>query len=347
LVLAGVLAVPVTAAAGPVVAVAGASGGAVVGGSGRVQIDGTIGGHDINAADSTNPIRIDPRNQIPIQVTIRNRGKDVVEIRYLRLEGKALGLTFLTYDLGVRTSLEPGEQTAVDTNLDFFDLESQATGYLGASLRAYDVDRHVLGAKSFVVDVRGNATSTLGLFALVIIGVAIFSCFVLIVNTVRRRLPSNRFVRGVQFAMAGSAIGVTLSLGVSILRVAFADVEAWVPIVALPTVIAFALGYVAPGPLSRSLREAREEEALQAAARVAVARASGIHDPASSGGFRPDHASGGFRPDHASGGFVPGRSSSEFVPDRSSAEFVPDRASAEFVPERSSGAHPSPEDRGA
>lgn len=261
-----------------------------------IDIEASIDGRDIASADSTEPIRLDPREPIPLELTIHNTGDQTEEIRHVRLEGKALGLTFLTYDLGVQTTLAPGEQTTIETDLDFFDLESQATGYLGTSLRVYNSDRHVLAEQSFVVDVRGKATSTLGLFALVVVAVAIFSCTVLVLNTLRRRLPANRFVRGMQFAVAGSAVGITLALGVSILRVAFADVEAWAPLVFLPTVIGFALGYIAPGPLSRSIRDVREEEALQVVAEQAVARRSGAFEPAGSNAFLIDVRLGGRPP---------------------------------------------------
>jgi len=253
-----------------------------------VDIEAELAGHDIASADSSSPIPIQPREEIPLTLTIRNQGDQTEVIRYVRIEGKALGLTFLTYDLGLRATLRPGEQTTIDTKLDFFDLDSQATGYLGTSLRVYDAERHLLGSQSFVVDVRGKATSTLGLFAVTVVIVAAFSVTVLVLNTLRRRLPSNRFVRGLQFAIAGAAVGVTMSLGVSILRIAFADVEAWVPLVFLPTVIAFAMGYVAPGPLSRSIRDVREEEALQfVAEKVVVARATGAHEAATSGTYHP------------------------------------------------------------
>jgi hypothetical protein len=313
----------VGAAASALLSLAAPAGAGPRAAGGRLELDCEISGRDIGTADSTNPIAIDPRHEIPIRVTIRNGSDQDVVIRYVRLEGKALGLTFLTYDLGIRMTLDAGKVTVVEAKLDFFDLESQATGYLGTSLRVYDPDRHVLVERSFVIDVRGKATSTLGLFAFVVLGVAAYSILILLLNTVRRRLPSNRFVRGVQFAMAGGAVGVTLSLGVSILRVAFADVEAWVPLVTLPTVVAFGLGYLAPGPLSRSIRDAREDDALQLAARAAVAHASGVHDAATSGRFDHrsggfdhrsggfDHRSGGFAPEHASGGYEPGRSSEE------------------------------------
>lgn len=265
-----------------------------------VEIEAELAERDLADADSTDPVALEPEKEIPLLLTMRNTTDDPVTVRYVRLEGKALGLTFMTYDLGVRTTLAPGEQTTLDTTLDFFDLETQATGYLGTSLRVYDADRRLLGSEDFVVDVRGNATSTLGLFAVVVLGVAIFSTTVLVLNTLRRRLPSNRFVRGTQFAVAGASIGITLALGLAVMRITFTDVEAWVPLVFVPTVIGFALGYIAPGPLSRSIRDVREEEALQVVAETAVARASGMYDPATSGGYTPggrfsgpvEHASG-------------------------------------------------------
>ena len=280
-----------------------------------IEIEAELAGQDISESDSSNPLPLEPRDEIPLELTIRNNGDDPVTIRYVRLEGTALGLTFLTYDLGMRTTLQPGEQTTLDTTLDFFDLENQATGYLGTQLAVYDTERRLVGSEDFVVDVQGKATSTLGMFAVVVLGVAIFSTTVLVLNTLRRRLPSNRFVRGVQFAIAGAAIGVTLSLGVSVLRITFAEVEAWVPLVFIPTVIAFVIGYIAPGPLSRSIRDVREEEAIQAAAVTAVARASGIYDPATSGGYTPGRSSGSAPSQHASGEHAPvSHGSGEFVP---------------------------------
>ena len=122
---------------------------------------------------------------------------------------------------------------------------------------------------------KGRTTSTLGLFAFAVLGIAGFSITVLVLNTLRRRLASNRFVRGLQFAVAGAAVGVTLALGLAILRIDFAEAEEWLPLVFLPTVIAFGIGYLAPGPLSLSIRDVREEEALEALAEEALIRRSG------------------------------------------------------------------------
>jgi hypothetical protein len=240
-----------------------------------LDVEAEINGRDIADADGDSPIELDPTGAVPISITLRNAGNRTEEVRFVRLEGQALGLTFLTYDLGLRTSLAPGEQTTFEAELDFFDLDEQATGYLGTSLRIYDADRLLLGEEDFVLDVKGRTTSTLGLFAFAVLGIAGFSSTVLILNTLRRRLASNRFVRGLQFAVAGAAVGVTLALGLSILRIDFAEAEEWLPLVFLPTVIAFGIGYLAPGPLSLSIRDVREEEALQALAEEALIRRSG------------------------------------------------------------------------
>jgi len=256
-----------------VVAVLGAAPPA--GAAETLDVSAEINGRDIAGADGDSPIELDPTQAVPITITLRNAGNRVEEVRFVRLEGKALGLTFLTYDLGMRTSLAPGEETTFEADLDFFDLDEQATGYLGTSLRIYDADRLLLGHEDFVLDVKGRTTSTLGLFAFAVLGIAGFSITVLVLNTLRRRLASNRFVRGLQFAVAGSAVGVTLALGLAILRIDFAEAEEWLPLVFLPTVIAFGIGYLAPGPLSLSIRDVREEEALQALAEQALIRRSG------------------------------------------------------------------------
>ena len=240
-----------------------------------LDVEATIAGRDIATADGDSPIELDPTRPVPISITLRNAGTQSEEVRFVRLEGQALGLTFLTYDLGIRTTLEPGEEATVSADLDFFDLDEQATGYLGTVLRVYDPDRLLLGEQAFVLDVQGRTTSTLGLFAFAVMGIAGFSIAVLVLNTLRRRLAPNRFVRGLQFATAGAAVGVTLALGLSILRISFADAEEWVPLVFVPTAIAFVLGYLAPGPLSQSIRDVREEEALQALAEAELRRRSG------------------------------------------------------------------------
>src|SRR5690606_16079492 len=76
-----------------------------------LDVEARINGRDVSGADGGSPIELDPTEAVPITITLRNAGNRTEEVRFVRLEGQALGLTFLTYDLGMRTSLAPGEET--------------------------------------------------------------------------------------------------------------------------------------------------------------------------------------------------------------------------------------------
>ena len=57
-------------------------------------------------------------------------------------------------------------------------------------------------------------------------------------------------IRGLQFSFSGLAIGLLLGLGVSILRIAAIAPAASFMAVIIPTLIAFAIGYLSPNRLS-------------------------------------------------------------------------------------------------
>ena len=209
--------------------------------------------------------RSSPRRRSRSCSRCATRATTPVTVRYVRLEGKALGLTFLTYDLGVRTTLAPGEQTTLDTTLDFFDLESQATGYLGTSLRVYDPDataprlgglrRRRAGQRHLdprPVRVRGPRRGHL----LHDRARAEHAAPPPAVEPVRARHCSSR--------SPARAIGVTLALGLAILRITFADVEAWVPAgVRARRSSPSSSATSRQGRCLASIRDVREEEALQ------------------------------------------------------------------------------------
>ena len=243
----------------------------------RLSITGTIDGHDIHKGGSDNPIKLDPKKLIPVDITIRNLGDQPESIRYVRLEGKALGLTFLTYDLGVKAVLQPKDRTNVQTKLDFFDLESQATGYLGTSVRVYDSDGFLI-ARTVRRRRAREAELHVGSFAVIVFGTGDLQRR----GDHREHDPSsaaaNRFIRGAQFAMAGSTIGITLSFGVSILRIGFADVDEWVRIVLTPTGIAFALVTSRQVRCSAASATTRPRKRSTSPRSVAVARTSGVNE---------------------------------------------------------------------
>jgi hypothetical protein len=236
----------------------------------RVVIDGRVA----RDRPSEEPIRLDPRHAVPMHIVVWNRGDSGAFVRHVRLEGVALGLQFLTYDVTVTQRVPPGERRTINLSLDLYDLSSQATGYLPAAVRLYDVRRNELASQRFVVDVRGSGTSTLGIFAIALFVLAVVSIATLLIKTFRRQLPRNRAVRGLQFMLAGSAAGLTLALGLPILRITAMQPDAWITLALGPMAIGFAIGYLAPGPLSYSIEEARADEYLDALATQAVERRS-------------------------------------------------------------------------
>ena len=102
------------------------------------------------------PIRLEPNRKVPLVIGVTNHGSDPVRIRHVRLDGEALGLQFLTYDVSVDERVGPGEHRVFTVPLDLYDLGNQATGYLPAAVRLFDGQRKELASQKFVVDVRGK-----------------------------------------------------------------------------------------------------------------------------------------------------------------------------------------------
>ncbi len=133
--------------------------------------------------------------------------------------------------------------------LDFFDIDSQAHGYLRARLALYapGTDRQLLATDDFAVDVRGSVTSTMALFAVLLFAATAASIYLNLIGLARRTLPANRFRRALRFAVSGLGVGMLLTVAFSVLRIFPLPPVVWWPLLIIPTTIAFAAGYVAPG----------------------------------------------------------------------------------------------------
>ena len=239
-----------------------------------LQMQVELGGRVARDRAGEEPIRLEPKRKTPLRIVVTNMGDATAKVRHVRLEGQALGLQFLTYDVSVDQNVPAGARRVIVVPLDLYDLGNQATGYLPAAVRLYNGRRERLAQQKFVVDVRGKSTSTLGIFAIALLALSVISVGSLVYNMFRRRLSRNRAMRGLQFMMAGSAVGLTLALGLPILRLTTIQPDGWIPLALGPMAIGFALGYLAPGPLSYSIEEVREEEILDIIASQALERLS-------------------------------------------------------------------------
>jgi hypothetical protein len=213
-----------------------------------LEIDAAIDDIHLDDADASNPLPLSTEES-QLSMTMTNTSDTTQAVRYLRLEGEMLGLTFLTYTTRIAVELGPGETREVRVPLDFFDIDSQAHGYLRSKLALYAPgdDRQLLATTDFAVDVRGSVTSTMALFALLLFFVTAGSIFLNLQGLARRTLPPNRFRRGLRFAISGLGVGMLLTVAFSVLRIFPLPSVAWWPLLIIPTAVAFAAGYAAPG----------------------------------------------------------------------------------------------------
>src|SRR5262249_55878544 len=214
-----------------------------------IQIRAELAGRVAHDRSGEEPIRLEPDHRIPLRVVVDNVGDEPATVRRLRLDGEALGLQFLTYDVSVDQRVPAGARRVIDVPINLYDLGAQATGYLPAAVRLYDGHNQELAEQRFVVDVRGSGTSTLGVFAVALLVLAVVSIGTLVYKLARRQLSRNRAMRGLQFMFAGAAVGLLLALGLPVLRITSIQPDAWIPLALGPMAIGFALGYLAPGPL--------------------------------------------------------------------------------------------------
>ena len=156
--------------------------------------------------------------------------------------------TFLGYDVTTNFSLDAGETRSLSVPVDLFDLDGQGHGFLRTDVRIYTPDREQLGTTGFATDIRGRPWSTMGLFAVLLLAITVGTAAVNFVALSRRRLPANAFTRGLRFAITGLGFGLLLAVAFSVLRIFPLPSTSWVPMVLIPTLVGFALGYLSPGP---------------------------------------------------------------------------------------------------
>jgi hypothetical protein len=112
--------------------------------------------------------------------------------------------------------------------------------------------------------VRGSPTSLMAMFTLVVAAATVASIVSIWLAILRRRLPPNRFRRGVRLAVTGAGIGVTLTLVLSLMLLVPPKGSVWVPLLLVPTVAGFVLGYLSPGPLAVEEEDEEVEEWMRA-----------------------------------------------------------------------------------
>lgn len=214
-----------------------------------VDIEASIDELLIADATPSNPLPLDPREEATLTLIMTNTSGRSVDVHRVRVEGELLGLNFLTYDVRVRLTIEPGEVREVSIPLDFFELERQANGYLRSFVRVYDEGGERVGGRAFALDIRGDATSMMVLFSVGLFLITGVTAALNVRDLRRGQLPDQRFARGIRFLIPGLGLGLMLSIAFSVLRIFPLPATGWVPLTLIPALAGFAVGYaVVPGP---------------------------------------------------------------------------------------------------
>ncbi len=217
---------------------------------GAVRLQAKVDGRAVRGVGSNNAIKVGDRPQADLRLTVTNGTKATLKLQQVRLEGTALGVTFLSYDAVVPISIEAGERKTLEVTLPIRDIKNQTIGLVPSSIGLYDTDGDRVAAQSFTLDVDGTLSSIFGVLGLVI---GLFTGSTMLFNlwlVLRRRLPPNRISRGLRFAIPGAGLGLMICVTLAGFRVVAPYPSTWPPLVLVPTVLAFVLGFLSPGALT-------------------------------------------------------------------------------------------------
>ncbi|RYP83284.1 hypothetical protein EKO23_19685 [Nocardioides guangzhouensis] len=226
-------------------------------GAGAAQDDdlvwsATIDGRQVDRVDSGSPISLGRESPTTVVLDVSNEGSKSVVVNAMRMQGRVLGLAFFTYTVRLGLELDAGESAERTVELYLDDVTDQAVGLIPARLELLDEERAVLVYEAFPVEVHGSLWSTYGWFGMAVAASTALLIAVLLLALARTGKPGsvglseNRWVRGMQFAVPGLGVGLTLTFTLSATSLMVPSIAAWLPTVALCAVVAFLIGYFLP-----------------------------------------------------------------------------------------------------
>ena len=211
--------------------------------SGSVTASATIGGHDVAAAATGDPLPLNPVRKVDCTLTVTNDGQNPVEITDVRLVGRVLGLTFFSYSTTMDLTVPPGASNTVHYQLDFTDLKHQAIGLIGGELIMRDADGDSVAVVPTVTDVRGSLLSVYGVFGMALVVLTVLALVDAAIAIARHRSSASRFRRGLRMLTPGIGIGLVLAYSASVARLWVPRTGLWLLVAGITAVLFFALGY--------------------------------------------------------------------------------------------------------
>lgn len=215
-----------------------------------LSIDATLDGRRVEGAGSNDPVKLWPEEITEVVLTVSNSTGSDVTVRRARLFGEAFDLTFVAYDAVTTVVVPAGSTVEIEIPVEFIDLEKQATGLLPGGFQLFDSDREVVAEQRFVIDVRGSASSALGLFGMFVAVSTVIGIITIVLAVKKRTLGPKRWRRAVRFGSVGLGFGLTIVMSFAVFRVLAPTGSVWIPLTVIPTLAAAVLGMVSPGSLA-------------------------------------------------------------------------------------------------
>ena len=215
--------------------------------SDTIVVEAELAGRAVSSSSVLDPIELNHGQTPVLRLDLLNRSDEPATIAHVRLEGRMFDLVFLTYDTGIHEVIQPQERKSITFPLDFYDLNGQAHGLLRSRISLYNTEREPLGHQDLIVDGRGSPFATMGVFTLLLAGLAAAGLGWNLLRMAQRRLPINRFARAATFAPVGAGVGLAVAAACSTLRIWPLATSAWVLVVVVAALIGFAGGYLTPG----------------------------------------------------------------------------------------------------
>lgn len=215
-----------------------------------LEFGARLDGQPLGLSSSGDPIVLKPDRPSLLRLRMLNPGPTPVFVRHVQIRGSAFGITLMAYDFTINAVVPPGGSQRLDVPVEFVDLGQQSDGLLPATINLLGRGDDELASRDFVVDVQGSAGSLMVIFTMIVAiatGISIASIWIAVV---RRRLPQNRFRRGIRLGVAGAGVGVTLTLLLSVLLFMPPKGSVWIPLLLVPMLTAFVIGFVSPGPMA-------------------------------------------------------------------------------------------------
>ena len=248
-----------------VVAGAGAMGGSPPSGAaGSMTFHARLDGQPLDLSSSGDPIVLEPDRTSILTLDMRNRGTEAAPVRHVQIRGTAFGITLMAYDFTINTLVPPGGHQRLTVPVKFIDLGQQSDGLLPATMRLLSDNDAELATQDFTVDVQGSPGSLMVIFTMIVAIATGISIAAIWIAIVRRRLPHSRWRRGLRLGVAGAGVGITLTMLLSVLLFMPPKGSVWIPLVLIPTLVAFVLGYLSPGPMSMEEGEEQVEDWMRA-----------------------------------------------------------------------------------